>query len=415
MENISPDDLALELLNQCLRGNDYSSELLQTLLRMALSPDTAEAHRASHALFRTVVEKLGDLFEPCLCDCYAALFSETISRAMPALPKQELLERYRRVRMPRRMKDDAQPKRVFVLSRITLGADIAITSVVLEAAKRRFPKAEIYFVGPPKNYELFAADPHIRHLASPYLREGSLAERLGVFPRLKNALWASDAIVIDPDSRLTQLGLLPVCPEQNYYFMESRSYGGYANESLTTLTQRWLRETFGVEDAQPFVDPVSSAGPAAITVSLGVGENPAKRIGGSFERELLRQLASGGHSVLVDRGGTAEEAARVDRAIEGLPNVRTWTGPFAPFAASISHSSLYCGYDSAGQHAAAACAVPQLTIFAGAPSARFKARWKPTGPARCEIIVAGPAGPDEILSRTRSALVNLLNLNSITL
>jgi hypothetical protein len=29
---------------------------------------------------------------------------------------------------------------VFVLSRVTLGADVAVTSVLLDAAKRRFPK-----------------------------------------------------------------------------------------------------------------------------------------------------------------------------------------------------------------------------------------------------------------------------------
>ena len=32
---------------------------------------------------------------------------------------------------------------VFVLSRVTLGADVAVTSVLLAAAKRRFPQARI--------------------------------------------------------------------------------------------------------------------------------------------------------------------------------------------------------------------------------------------------------------------------------
>ena len=32
--------------------------------------------------------------------------------------------------------------RVYVLSRITLGADVAVTSVLLDAAKRRYPEAE---------------------------------------------------------------------------------------------------------------------------------------------------------------------------------------------------------------------------------------------------------------------------------
>ena len=45
-----------------------------------------------------------------------------------------------------------------MLSRVTLGADVAITSVILDAAKQRFPNANIYFVGPQKSWELFAAD-----------------------------------------------------------------------------------------------------------------------------------------------------------------------------------------------------------------------------------------------------------------
>ena len=33
-----------------------------------------------------------------------------------------------------------EPGRVFVLSRVTLGADVAVTSVLLAAAKNAFPK-----------------------------------------------------------------------------------------------------------------------------------------------------------------------------------------------------------------------------------------------------------------------------------
>ena len=64
---------------------------------------------------------------------------------------------------------------IFVLSRVTLGADVAVTSVLLDAAKRRFPHAEIVFVGPRKNYELFAADPRIHHAAGRLPRAAACA------------------------------------------------------------------------------------------------------------------------------------------------------------------------------------------------------------------------------------------------
>ena len=75
-------------------------------------------------------------------------------------------------------------KRVFVLSRITLGADVAVTSVILDAAKRRFPAREITLAGPRKNYELFAGDPRIGHAPIDYVR-GGLRERFAAAEALQ--------------------------------------------------------------------------------------------------------------------------------------------------------------------------------------------------------------------------------------
>jgi len=404
LENISPDELAIELLNQCLRGNAHSTELLQMLLRYALSADPAQARRASHALFSIVVERLGDLFEPCLADSYSSLFSETIAYALPDFEAADLLERYRRVRMPRRF-SGPDPKTVFVLSRVTLGADVAVTSVAMNAAKTRFPKARIVFVGPAKNYELFANDARIRHLQSPYLREGLLRERLSVFPALSAALNDPESIVIDPDSRLTQLGLLPVCDEENYYFFESRSYGEYGNATITALAADWCAKTFGLpESPQAYLAPHGDAGRAAATVSFGVGDNPSKRIGAGFERDAVAMLAGRVESILADRGGSGEEAARVDLAVAGFPNVSTWTGAFAPFAASISQSDFYLGYDSAGQHVAAASGVPMVVIFSGHASPRFLARWRPESKANVHVIVLEQDSRDAPVQRLAAAL-----------
>jgi len=135
---------------------------------------------------------------------------------------------------------------------------------------------------------------------------------------------------------------------------------------------------FGVEGARPYVAPLPAQGEAAqITVSLGVGENPAKRVDDDFERALLRALGETGTSVLVDKGGSIEEHTRVERAL--VPGMRTHDGAFAPFAARIAQSKLYVGYDSAGQHVASACGVPLITIFKGFVSERMFQRWRPSG------------------------------------
>jgi len=347
--------------------------------------DRAIAEDEGRALLSIVVERLGDLFEPALCRTYERLFTEVIERACP-----ELIPRFRRKTEPHIAPETAN--RVYVLSRITLGADVAVTSVLLDAAKRRYPDAEIVFVGPRKSYEMFEADPRIRHVSAPYARTGALVDRL----RASAALWFDDGVVIDPDSRLTQLGLISVCEPDRYLFFDSRGYGNWSQRSLPDLASMWADDVFEVRFARPFVAPLpSNEPPAEITVSLGVGGNPAKRIDGDFETKLLGALAETGGSILVDKGGSAEEHERVERAI--VPGMRTHDGAFAPFAAQIVRSKLYVGYDSAGQHVASACGVPLISIFKGFVSERMFARWRPIG----TVIRGDSAG---VLEHVREAI-----------
>ena len=197
-------------------------------------------------------------------------------------------------------------------------------------------------------------------------------------------------LVLDPDSRLTQLGLLPLGEDRLYHLFESRSYGSHTQDNLPTLAAHWAHETLGVPNARPYIAPAPDPLPAApyIAVSLGVGENPAKRIAGDFETRLLA-LLSAKAPLIVDRGAGGEEAERVERAVaESGARATYWEGSFAGFARNvIARASLYVGYDSAGQHAAAACGVPLVTVFAGFPAERMFYRWRPAGP-RAAVIRA---------------------------
>ena len=389
-------------MRYCLDGRQWPRELLHGLV-----------DECSEEFFRIVVERLADLFEPRLCDTYAELFSEAIAHVQPDIEADKLVERYRRVRRARSCR--VEPANVFVLSRVTLGADIAVTSIILEAAKFRFPCARIHFVGGLKSAELFADDSRIHHLPVHYPRGASLRERLAPWKELEALLSAPDSIVIDPDSRLTQLGLLPVCPEENYFFFESRSYGGDGDEDLSTLTRRWVSEVFGVAVQGPAISVHRNHAVQGCTVSLGTGGNPAKGIGDPFEAELLACLAQyQGEAVdiiRIDKGAGGEEASRVDRAIalSGVPRdrVRLWEGSFAGFASIVARSKLYVGYDSAGQHAAAACGIPLVTIFAGYPSERMFARWRPTGTGPIEIVKVDHPDPRSVLAQVKKSLDSL--------
>jgi hypothetical protein len=388
LENTSSSELARQILDCCLNGRPWSDAALHRLLERATGSAPEEA---SKALFTGIVERLGDLFEPRLCDTYVRLFSDVIGYVRPELKPKELIGRYSRIRHPRRASEDVQ--NIFVLSRVTLGADVAVTSVVMSALKQRYPKANIYFVGPRKNWELFAADPRIQHCAFSYGRSGSLRERLASQP------YFEDGIVVDPDSRITQLGLLPVCPEQNYYFFESRSYGGDSNESLSALTSRWASEIFGVAEARAYIAPMPSTARPDVTVSFGVGENQEKRIEDPFEQQLLLALLNRGRRILIDKGAGGEETKRVENVLSRFPGIESWQGDYAPFASSIAQSRLYIGYDSAGQHVAAACGIPLISIFAGYVCERMFQRWRPTGPGRIEVIkVSNPAAVGQVFN-----------------
>jgi len=343
--------------------------------------------------FRDVVEPLADRFEPALCDEYVRVFAPLIEAGCPDL--HGLADRYERIRHARPITQE--PERVFVLSRVTIGADVAITSVILDAAKKRWPAAEIVFVGPAKNYELFAADPRVAHRPVRYPRAGTLEERLAVRDSLR--FDEPGSIVVDPDSRLTQLGLVPVCPDDRYYFLESRSYGGDSADSLVALTKRWAAEIIGIADARAFIaTPPAPANPD-VTVSLGVGENPAKRLPDPFEADLLRLLVSRYENVLVDSGGGGEEAERVRSAVAASGNrAHTFTGSFAEFAAHIASSCFYVGYDSAGGHVAAACGTPLVSIFAGFPTERMLQRWRPDGGGVTHLLRTDTHTPAEILA-----------------
>ena len=221
---------------------------------------------------------------------------------------------------------------------------------------------------------------------------------------LREALSRPDSIVIDPDSRLDAARAAAGLSRGRYYFFESRPTAATA-DPLSILTGRWAEETFGIPDASPYVavavGQTSGLSQRGIAISLGVGENPAKRIADPFEADLLKLLAGTGAALCVDLGAGGEEAARVERVIaaSGVP-AQTWRGSFAGFAAIIARSKLYVGYDSAGQHVAAACGTPLISVFAGFPCTRMLARWRPAG----HVIRVDDPRPEAVLAQVRSAL-----------
>jgi hypothetical protein len=299
-----------------------------------------------------------------------------------------------------------QVDRVFVLSRVTLGADVAVTSVALAAAKERFPEADIVLVGPEKNAELFLADERIKPATVLYGRSAVLRDRLLAAAELRVAVDEPRSIVIDPDSRLTQLGLIPICDESRYYFFESRSFGGDASATLRSLTGDWAANVFDIEKPLPFVAPPQQPDPIPVTISWGVGGNEEKRLGFDFELDVMKALTRLNRPMLLDRGAGAEEADLADELAAQIDRpdlLRLHTGTYASFASYITQSRLYVGYDSVGQHVASASSVPLISVFAGFACERMFQRWRPDSPCSW-VIPVDDVNKHSALDRTLEAI-----------
>ena len=83
---------AAKLLQCCIDGDPWADALLRDALN----------EEGGRAFFRIVVERLGDLFEPRLCNEYARLFARAIEIARPEMKADDLLRRYVSIRRPRR-------------------------------------------------------------------------------------------------------------------------------------------------------------------------------------------------------------------------------------------------------------------------------------------------------------------------
>ncbi len=339
--------------------------------------------------FRDVVEPLADSFDPAQSAFYDELMSAWglhRSSVVPEIPRQV--------------------DTVYVLSRVTLGADIKIASMALDAMKRRFPHARIVFVSGRKSIQLFEADRRLDFIEASYPRTGPVSARIAFGRELSPLLAGPNRIVVDPDSRMTQLGLIPPCEPERWFHFPSRTAGGSSPANLTDLTAAWLRARFGVAGSA-FIAPEPVPGGSSVAVSLGVGDNESKRIAGDFETRLIRLLGERCASICIDRGAGGEEARRVTAAVEAsgvAGRVRFWEGSFAGFASIVAQSGLYVGYDSAGQHAAAAAGVPLISLFAGAPSDVFRARWAPKGSASCHVLCADVLNPGRILQSVANSI-----------
>ena len=422
------DDRFSRVRSALLAGEFVPDADFDLIVEQATASDPHLAAAASKRLFRDLVEPLADRFEPQLSEQYRRFFVAVLDR----LDDRPGFERFnhRRARLASRVTSDAVPQvqRCLVLSRVTLGADVAVTSVVLDGLKTAFPGASLTFACGAKATALFRGDPRLSFLPIEYQRGGTLRSRLDAWVELSEQVerWAGadpeGCIVVDPDSRLTQLGLLPVAlTAVREISFDSRAHGEDGEESMGELTSRWVAETFGIGGALPYVAPSSEemksgrtlrgrAGIRVAAVNWGFGGNDAKRVSPGFESDVVLQLLRRGWRVVLDKGAgeTESSAAQATAAAarhQGLAELEIFEGPLSGFAGVIAASDLFVGYDSAAMCPAAALGVPGIDVFRGAVSDRMRQRWSPWGRRPAGVLAVEDGETSE---RTLARVMELL-------
>ena len=464
-----PFEMSERIIDDFMRHSVFRSDLVERLCRMAADCDAGPAREAVKAIFPGLIERLNDSFDPGSCSLYDRIFARIIDfhRNLPGgssldealnrfrlFDENDLLLRKNGLLKHLTIPSDARTKvgKVMILSRVTIGADVAVTSVILNKLRTILPDVDFVILGSSKLRELYGGDPQLRIREIAYDRGGTVLARLQSWLEVCRAVDEESAgllpdqfFLIDPDSRLSQLGLLPmIIDERNYYFFESRSFSRPGIKRIGELASRWAGELTGRDEpAFPFLalpDEHRSFGleiagklrqsgaKRLVMISFGAGGNHRKRVSDGFEESLVNELLKDS-TVILDKGATVDEREQIDRICRSLrasagkivvevdesnagqiladenlsADVVTWDGGVGRFAALIAASDEYIGYDSAGQHLAAALGTPSITVFVNSNSPVFAERWSPYGRGRIDVVHADASEADqksdEILSQ----------------
>lgn len=416
------------------------------------SDDEAVRGDGLGALFGGLVEPLNDGFTPAGRWVYHRLFGRIVWRVcsrVPALAQRltafgiadeaALIAHHARVRGGA----DAVPataRRIVIPSRVTLGADVLLATVVLQRLRQRYPDAELVVLGDAKLGGLIGGMPGVRVRPLAYARRGPLRERLASWLLLVDAI-ADEApdLVVAPDSRLDQLGLLPVTADPaRYRLWENVRPEGEAARSLADQLDAWCAATFALP-AAPGCTPSlafdgerialaarfrAAFGPAPIAaVKFDHGGNAAKALPRAGELHLLRGLRERGWRVLLDRGFGPEELANSDALVDalgwrvtdlddsgkglgrdvaalapgelGAAEIIRFHGSIGGWAAALSCCGHAIAYDSVGHHLAAALGVPVSIAFTGWSDPGFPVAWQPRGRGVVRLTAIPTAEKDQ--------------------
>ena len=444
------DKYISDILNQHEINGEINNDTLSKVIDFLIN-EFDKDFDASKMLFKNLIEPLMDSFTTKGRKAYLEIFSKIISdirkyskasRIDEYLDRfglntqKQIYERSKNLTMTYKSFNNEKIKKIkkiFILSRVTIGADVAVTSIIIERIMRLFPKAEIFFIGPKPQIQLFRGNSRLNFLELSFSKKTNIISKLeswadivDIIENNTNKLNKEEYLIVDPDSRISQLGVMPLPVDMENYLFFNSSVKDIEQKNCKILniaetTNKWLNEVFNIQsnfyypkvwvkDVQ-FLDKLYSfpklTDKPIVYVSFGVGGNDKKRLGVGFEKRLIFELINKDCTVILSKGIGHEEEI-INKIINSITkkdievieiNCNSYNissnkekkllvhkGSLAEFATLISKSDYYIGYDSLGQHLAAALEVPLTAIMAGFINEYFRYRWNPCGKGIINVI-----------------------------
>ena len=205
-----------------------------------------------------------------------------------------------------------------------------LVSTLIQHLRQRYPTATLQLIGAGKLHDLFGECPGLEFIPVTYARRGPLRERLHSWLAIQAATTDAD-LVISPDSRLDQLGLLPLTSDPAAHRLWENTLADGTAQPLAVSLDQWCQQQLATDASYtpklwPSAATLATAshlrqatsGTPLLAVKLDVGGNPAKALPTEFERDILRTAVNRGWRVILDRGFGDEELAASDRLLASL-------------------------------------------------------------------------------------------------
>ena len=292
----------------------------------------------------------------------------------------------------------ADVRRILVLNRIHIG-DCLLTTPLLRALKRRFPRARVVVATPSSNKDLLATNPHVDEIVERPQTGGwgakfqfafdmrargfdlviSLQEKsmfygwATLYTKLLNGKRPITIALDHPRTRRFYDYRIPVEPDQH----EVYKYLGVANLLGCPRERNPVLELETTEDARARVDRlITTRGFDSDSRFIGInpgGSKPNKRWGVDRFAEVANRLQEElGLPVMVLGGpGDLQRATAIAERIKHRPLVMAGRATLGDTAALLERCRFLVTGDTGPMHMAVALAVPVVALFGPTSPIKF--------------------------------------------